>query len=367
MRDFDLEHRRRLHLIVIRRDFANFQHLHPEQAADGGWRAVADLDPAGVYRVFADFATNGTSLTLAADLFVAGSFEPETLAPPARIAAAGNGYEVELETTEPREGQTAEAEFTVSRDGRELQTVEPYLGADGHLVALREHDQAFLHTHPQGEPGGAGPIAFEIEYPTPGRTACSFSSRTAARSAQPRSPRLSRAAPPSPKPDERLGDREGEARPAGPGDDLRLLREPDRAQAERARRRRGERQLRDRAGRGRLRPGPGRDRQTLLGAVEAAGYKATLPVGLGRRRRPARPTTRMRTTPSWQTCACALIVSAVPQPADLADRDDPAAAVRLLAVAEPPARHPGRPLGARGRSTGRPGRTSATARRPWTR
>jgi hypothetical protein len=50
-----------------------------------------------------------------------------------------------------------------------VDAVEPYLGADGHLVALREHDQAFLHTHPEGEPGGPGPIEFGVEYPTAGR------------------------------------------------------------------------------------------------------------------------------------------------------------------------------------------------------
>ena len=41
---------------------------------------------------------------------------------------------------------------------------EPYLGAGGHLVALREGDLAFLHVHPTGD----GPD-FEVEFPTPGR------------------------------------------------------------------------------------------------------------------------------------------------------------------------------------------------------
>jgi hypothetical protein len=59
--------------------------------------------------------------------------------------------------------------FTITRDGQELDSVEPYLGADGHLVALREHDQAFLHTHPEGTPGGRGPISFRVEYPSAGR------------------------------------------------------------------------------------------------------------------------------------------------------------------------------------------------------
>jgi Cu+-exporting ATPase len=51
-----------------------------------------------------------------------------------------------------RPGQEAELGFIVSKDGRPVHT-EPYLGAGGHLVALREGDLAFLHVHPTGHDG----------------------------------------------------------------------------------------------------------------------------------------------------------------------------------------------------------------------
>ena len=41
--------------------------------------------------------------------------------------------------------------------------VEPYLGAGGHLVALREGDLAFLHVHPMGDG-----VRFAATFPTPG-------------------------------------------------------------------------------------------------------------------------------------------------------------------------------------------------------
>lgn len=167
--DFDVEHARRMHLIVVRRDFVNFQHLHPTQLADGSWEVAVDLDPGGVYRAFADFTTEGRSLTLATDLFAAGSFRPEPLPAVASTADAGGGYEVTIESPAGEAGAATPVDFTVRRDGQEIPSVEPYLGADGHLVALREHDQAFLHTHPEGEPGGPGPISFQVEYPTEGR------------------------------------------------------------------------------------------------------------------------------------------------------------------------------------------------------
>ena len=167
--DFEIEHDRRMHLIVVRRDFQGFQHLHPKQEVDGGWSVeVGDLQP-GVFRVFADFSTDGRSLTLATDLFVPGRFEPQRLAPAASTSDAGDGYEVTIRSAGAIGGETAAVEFDVSLDGRPVKTLEPYLGADGHLVALRQGDQAFLHTHPEGEPGGPGPVKFEVNYPTTGQ------------------------------------------------------------------------------------------------------------------------------------------------------------------------------------------------------
>ena len=68
VRDFDVTHEKRMHLIVARRDLTGFQHLHPEPAADGTWSTDVRLDAAGSYRLFADFSRDDTARTLAADL-----------------------------------------------------------------------------------------------------------------------------------------------------------------------------------------------------------------------------------------------------------------------------------------------------------
>ena len=169
VQQFDVEHDRRMHLIVVRRDFQGFQHLHPRQLEGGSWSvSIAGLEP-GVYRVFADFSTGGKSLTLATDQFVSGQFDPQPIGPVARTADAGEGYEVDIRTFRASGGETVPIEFEVTRNGEPVDGVEPYLGADGHLVALRQGDQAFLHTHPEGKPGGPGPIRFQVSYPTAGK------------------------------------------------------------------------------------------------------------------------------------------------------------------------------------------------------
>jgi hypothetical protein len=47
--------------------------------------------------------------------------------------------------------------------------LEPYLGARGHLVALREGDLAFLHVHPADAGPPEASISFHAALPSPGR------------------------------------------------------------------------------------------------------------------------------------------------------------------------------------------------------
>jgi hypothetical protein len=173
VRDFDVEHERRMHLIVVRRDLTGFQHLHPTMDGDGTWTARVRLDSAGSYRLFADFARNGESHTLASDLRVDGPADLRDLPAPQPVAVSDGGYTVRLDSGDLAAGEESELRFTVSRDGEPVHT-EPYLGAGGHLVALREGDLAFLHVHPTGHDeahaaGAEEDVGFEATFPTTGR------------------------------------------------------------------------------------------------------------------------------------------------------------------------------------------------------
>lgn len=154
VRAFDTEHTKRMHVIVVRRDLTGFQHLHPRQAADGSWRVPVRIDDAGSYPVFADFSHEDEAMTLASDLRVDGPADLRPLPAPATSAVSDGGYEVRLDAGAVRAGDEAELRFAVTKDGRPVH-VEPYLGAGGHLVALREGDLAFLHVHPTDHGPGA--------------------------------------------------------------------------------------------------------------------------------------------------------------------------------------------------------------------
>lgn len=163
---FSVEHDKELHLIVASRDLEEFAHVHPDRDAGGTWSITLPALPPGAYRAFADFRPeDGPALTLGADVTVPGDYR----VPPHRPASnttSVDGFDVELIGT-PRAGESVTLVVRVT-DGGEPAALEPYLGADGHLVALRDGDLAYLHVHPeQGDVPGEVP--FVVEFPSAGR------------------------------------------------------------------------------------------------------------------------------------------------------------------------------------------------------
>ncbi|MEV4165273.1 hypothetical protein [Nonomuraea dietziae] len=164
---YQVQHDKKLHFIVVSRDLGHFQHLHPVEVGSGVWSVKITLPEAGAYRAYADFAPEGGSgLTLTTDLLVGGAYTPKAL-PPVNRTAHVDGYTVTLEG-ELVAGQASMLTLKVDRDGKPVTDLEPYLGAYGHLVALRAEDLAYLHVHPQ-ESATAGPeILFHAEVPSRG-------------------------------------------------------------------------------------------------------------------------------------------------------------------------------------------------------
>jgi hypothetical protein len=158
---FAIVHEKPLHLIVLRHDLTGYQHVHPTMAPDGTWTVALSLPAPGPYRAYADFtaldaAGKQNAVVLGVDL-------------PAGGAAA---------SAQPDEGLTVSHEgsltvgvaepllFRVTRHGAPV-TLQPYLGAYGHLTVIRPDDLAYLHIHP--EPGLAdGAARFWIAAPSTG-------------------------------------------------------------------------------------------------------------------------------------------------------------------------------------------------------
>lgn len=161
---YDVQHEKQLHLIAVRHDLAEYRHVHPSLDPDSGRWTVPIALEAGSWRLYADFAPEGADPTVAeAELMVAGRFAPQDLGPDTETARV-DGYEVHL----TRDASKSTISLHVTEDGAEVTDLEPYLGAYGHLVAIRADDMAYLHVHPQDGPAGPE-VTFHAELDDPGR------------------------------------------------------------------------------------------------------------------------------------------------------------------------------------------------------
>ena len=173
--DYEVEHEKELHLVIVGRDLVDYAHVHPQRDERGTWTVTTPPLQPGSHRVYADFVPAGAEgITLAADLDVPGTrsaTEPRQPSDGANV----EGFDVQFEG-ELVAGTESELTLTVSREGQPVTDLEPYLGALGHLVAIREGDLAYLHVHPLDETEGAGgpQVRFAVEVPTAGRYALFF-------------------------------------------------------------------------------------------------------------------------------------------------------------------------------------------------
>nr|WP_241740160.1 hypothetical protein [Microbacterium invictum] len=173
--EYAVDHEKDLHLIVVRSDGTQFRHVHPTRDRDGTWSTPWTWEAAGSYRVYADFRTSDggepVDVTLTRTVEVPGPYTPAVVA--VKSSTTVDGYEAAV-TGALQAGVASKLTISVTKDGSPVTALQPYLGAFGHLVALRVGDLAYLHVHPEGDTPAAGQTAgpevvFIAEAPTAGR------------------------------------------------------------------------------------------------------------------------------------------------------------------------------------------------------
>jgi hypothetical protein len=140
---YDVEHEKQLHLIVLgTRSLTDYQHVHPTLGSDGTWTARLRLEPGTSYRMYADGSTGGAGFLATADLWATGHHPAPDPVPAPSSTDEVAGMTVTLDQAD------GVARLAVTRAGEPV-ALEPYLGALGHLVAIRVDDLSYLHVHPE--------------------------------------------------------------------------------------------------------------------------------------------------------------------------------------------------------------------------
>lgn len=161
LKDLDTVHQKIMHFIVVRKDLANFQHVHPDFNPATGEFTLSNLTyPSdGEYRLFADFTPAASMMshgdvklpvTLSRDLQVGNlaNYKLQALGATTDSKTVG-GYQVKLPTVASLEtGKESTLMFDIKQNGKSITDLQPYLGALGHVVILRGDDLQFIHAHP---------------------------------------------------------------------------------------------------------------------------------------------------------------------------------------------------------------------------
>jgi hypothetical protein len=185
--DFAVDQTRRMHFYAVRSDLTGFQHLHPAMAVDGTWTApLAALRP-GTWRLYASFTPGGgpgkgRDFVLSRTVRVPGTATTAPL-PRATGTATADGYTVTVQG-DPMAGMAHRLTATVTRNGKPVTDLQPYLDTYAHLTAFHQGDLAFAHLHPEtradGGHGGPG-LTFHAEFAHSGNWRLFLQFRTAGR------------------------------------------------------------------------------------------------------------------------------------------------------------------------------------------
>src|SRR5207249_4793415 len=123
-----------IHLMIASADLAEFDHIHPELAANGGYEVTYTFAHGGRYLMWADYSLPGEAPRVDEfDLLVAGATRPrQRLMASSSWSQTVSSLTVRLAPSEPlRAGRDIPISLKLTGS---IATLEPYLGAWAHVI-----------------------------------------------------------------------------------------------------------------------------------------------------------------------------------------------------------------------------------------
>ena len=158
IKKFESVHERQYHLFVISQDMDYFEHIHPQEQADGTWTIDVTLPKAGYYKVLSDFLPSGGSSQFIARPLVTAGYEGDLIADSAHLTPDRTPTKVDGDITatvtyDPQQflvGLYGHLTYhlTDTATGKPITDLQTYLGAFGHTLIMSEDMAEYVHSHP---------------------------------------------------------------------------------------------------------------------------------------------------------------------------------------------------------------------------
>jgi hypothetical protein len=158
VKKFEVVHERQYHLFVISQDMEYFQHIHPQEEADGTWTVDVTLPRAGYYKVLSDFLPSGGASQFIARPLVTAGYAGDLTGDsahlvPDTVATKVDGDVTASVTFDPQQflvGLYGHLTYHLrdTATGKPITDLQTYLGAFGHTLIMSEDMAEYVHSHP---------------------------------------------------------------------------------------------------------------------------------------------------------------------------------------------------------------------------
>jgi len=154
VKDFEVVHEKKLHLLVVSKDLSWFAHEHPELQVDGTMKLDFTFPAGGPHTVYADFRPAGApGQVIQKPIDVSGALREVVALKQDDLTKAKSiaGHKVRMKASSLTAGETVKLDFFISKGGKPVTNLTPYLGAQGHCVIISQDGSQFLHSHPDDD------------------------------------------------------------------------------------------------------------------------------------------------------------------------------------------------------------------------
>lgn len=158
----ELNHEKRMHLIVVSSDLMEYYHVHPTDKGAGVFEQNLSLKD-NSYKAFVDIKPKGLNYEVKPNEIHVGekhsAHGENQLVVDKEFTKTVNNKQVELKIDSLVSKQPTTLSFDIKNG-----TPEPYLGALGHVVILDKAAENFIHVHPASDKE----TIFKTQFETPG-------------------------------------------------------------------------------------------------------------------------------------------------------------------------------------------------------
>lgn len=163
----DEVHEKKIHVILVSKDLAWYDHIHPDYQPDGTYTVDEVFPFGGEFIVFADYQPTGAGNQVERKTVVVNGMlkTPESFTKEI-LSTQTDGYTV---TLKPSQGKILTNNMIhmgveVTDKGKPVTDFENIMGAKGHLVIISGDGQKYLHVHPD-EVDGALDLHTQFDQP----------------------------------------------------------------------------------------------------------------------------------------------------------------------------------------------------------